>query len=199
MNLNTTKFNDDHPRWWIAGGESVFNVFLRVHVLSHTMFVGLVAAKTVALATSLPRVGQNAAGGCAGAGARGVVGRRTVGSTKPVILDTARGRHETRHEARRGQQVGSAAKLGPETGQKIVEVGSDEATELQHKHARPRDNQRDEHHGVGHELGGDRDEEEVGLDAALVLGAGVGEGQDKALEVIARVDADEPIKELRSC
>lgn len=61
----------------------------------------------------------------------------------------------------------------------------------------PNREQRHQHHGVGHELGGNGDEQEVGLDAALVLGARVSEGEDEALEVEGRVEAGKVVEELR--
>ena len=76
-------------------------------------------------------------------------------------------------------------------------MGGNEAAQLQHSNLGPGHEQRHQHHGVGHELGGDGDEEEVGLDAALVLGAGVSEAEDEALEVEARVEPSEVVEELR--
>lgn len=75
-------------------------------------------------------------------------------------------------------------------------MGSNEAAQLGEGDVGADHEQREKHHGVGDELGGDGDEEEVGLDAPLVLGAGVGEGEDEALEVGASAEAGEVVDEL---
>lgn len=76
-------------------------------------------------------------------------------------------------------------------------MGSDEAAELKFQRVRTNHEQRNKHHGVRHELRRDGDEEEVGLDAALILRPGVGQGQNEALQVEARVEAQEGIERLR--
>ena len=75
-------------------------------------------------------------------------------------------------------------------------MGGKQATQLDAHEHRPRHQERNQDHRVRHQLGGDCEEEEVGLHTTLVLSACVRQGQDQALEVEARVPAQQRVDDL---
>jgi hypothetical protein len=66
-------------------------------------------------------------------------------------------------------------------------MGREETTNLHEEDVWTTHDERSEHHGVGYHLRGDGQEEEAGLLSPLVLGARVGECEDKTLETEWRV------------
>lgn len=86
-----------------------------------------------------------------------------------------------RDERRGSQPVAAASKLGPQAPQEVVQVGCNDAADLQWDDTRIRE-QRPYEHAIRRRLRRDGEEEKVGLHTALVLRSRVGHRHDQSLQ-----------------
>ncbi len=156
------------------------------------------STQPLARAPRPPGVGQRAPRGACGAAGR-LISRPSATSTRDPSLRCSSGLDNRRQH--RGSRDGIAATtiLRPYSSEKLEQVPGNEPLGLQdHVHDTAREEQVDENHGVGHELGGDGDEHVADFHAALVLGHGVADGHYEGLEEGNEAEAGQVVDSLKS-
>jgi len=156
------------------------------------------STKSLAWAPRPPRVRQRTPRSPRGA-ARRLVGRPSATSTRDPSLRCSSGLDNRRQHGRSRDGITATAVLRPDSSEKLEQVPGNEPLGLQdHVHDTAREEQVDENHGVGHELGGDGDEHVADFHAALVLGHGVADGHYEGLEEGNEAEAGQIVDSLKS-